>query len=197
MNTYLRAAVAAVFLTITGVAVFAHSSATGVVKERMDAMKAMGDATKTVGAMFSGEVAYDPNQVRNAAEIVQAHSGSAMTDLFPEGSNATPSEAMDTTWEEWETFSALARQLEVMAAGLGRAAGNEPSSTPMGSGTMMSDTGGMMGGSSGMMGGSGMMATTVPMMDAEHLAEMPAEAVFTMMSQTCSACHTRFRAEED
>ena len=146
--------------------------------------------------MFAGEASYDAESVRDAAETIRGHAGSAMTELFPEGTNAAPSEAKDTIWQDWETFSAMARQLEVMAEGLGRAAENGPGRTPMASGNMMVGAG-MMGGSGGMMGGSGMMGSSAPMMDAGHLAEMPAEAVFTMMSQTCSACHTRFRAEED
>ena len=40
------------------------------------------------------------------------------------------------------------------------------------------------------MGGGGMM-------DAAAIAEMPADAAFAMTTQVCSACHERFRAEED
>ena len=195
MNTRIRMVFAAGAVAFAGVGAFAHSGATGIVKERMEAMKAMGDATKTVGAMFSGEASYDAATIREAAETIRGHAGSAMTELFPEGTNAAPSEAKETIWQDWETFAAMARQLEVMAEGLARAADNGPGGTPMASNDMMAGAG-MMGGSGGMMGGSGMMGSSAPMMDADHLAEMPAEAVFTMMSQTCSACHTRFRAEE-
>ena len=31
---------------------------------------------------------------------------------------------------------------------------------------------------------------------SENLAKMPVQGVFTMMVQTCSACHTDFRAEK-
>ena len=195
MNTRIRMVFAAGAVAFAGVGAFAHSGATGIVKERMEAMKAMGDATKTGGAMFSGEASYDAATIREAAETIRGHAGSAMTELFPEGTNASPSEAKETIWQDWETFAAMARQLEVMAEGLARAADNGPGGTPMASSNMMGGAG-MMGGSGGMMGGSGMMGSSAPMMDADHLAEMPAEAVFTMMSQTCSACHTRFRAEE-
>jgi cytochrome c556 len=177
MNTRIRAVLAAGIVAFSGVAALAHSGATGVVKERMEGMKAMGD---------------------------RGHAGSAMTELFPEGSNAVPSEAKEDIWKEWETFAAMAHQLEVMAEALGRAAANATgagpdasSGTMMGGAGMMGETGTMMGDSGGMMGGLGMMGASAPMMDVDHLAEMPAEAVFTMMSRTCSACHTRFRAEED
>ena len=49
----------------------------------------------------------------------------------------------------------------------------------------------MMTGAS-MMGG-GMMMGGVP--GREELSEMPADGVFMMLSQSCSACHTRFRSE--
>lgn len=204
MNTRIRAVLAAGIVAFAGVAALAHSGATGVVKERMEGMKAMGDATKTIGDMFSGEASYDAAAVRDAAETIRGHAGSAMTELFPEGSNAVPSEAKDDIWKEWETFAVMAHQLEVMAEALGRAAENATgagpdasSATMMGGTGMMGEAGTMMGDSGGMMGGSGMMGASAPMMDVDHLAEMPAEAVFTMMSRTCSACHTRFRAEED
>ena len=62
----------------------------------------------------------------------------------------------------------------------------------------MADAGAMMGGdammgSGDMMGGGGMMADAT--MGREELAEMPADAVFAMVSDTCSSCHTRFRTE--
>ncbi|MDA5095887.1 cytochrome c, partial [Aliiroseovarius sp. KMU-50] len=65
------------------------------------------------------------------------------------------------------------------------------------SGTMMGNGSAMMGGGSAMMGagtmmGSGMMGNG---MTAEHIAEMPADGAFVMLTQVCSACHTKFRAE--
>ena len=44
--------VAAVLIAGTAVTAFAHSGATGIVKERMDAMLAMGKAVKTVAPMM-------------------------------------------------------------------------------------------------------------------------------------------------
>jgi hypothetical protein len=61
-------------------------------------------------------------------------------------------------------------------------------------GLMMSGSGqgsGMMGGAS-MMGGGSMMGGSP---DQTQLSEMPADGVFMMLSQTCSACHTQFRSE--
>ena len=64
------------------------------------------------------------------------------------------------------------------------------SATMMGSGSMMGG-GSMMGAGSGMMGGTMMQAA----MSAEDIAAMPVDGAFEMVSQVCSACHTKFRAE--
>ncbi|MHA7852325.1 c-type cytochrome [Roseovarius sp.] len=181
---------------------FAHSGATGVVKERMDAMKSMGEAIKRITPMMSGEAAYDEATVREAAQAIANDSGEAMTSQFPEGSTDHPSEVLPRTWDEWERFVALADQLEVAARGLALAAENGLH----GDGHMMSDQSGMMGGSSGMMGGSsGMMGGGMMMgntggasgMTAEQIGQMPADGAFTMLTQTCSACHDRYRKDDD
>lgn len=184
-------------------AAFAHSEATGVVKERMDAMKSMGEAIKRIRPMMSGEAAYDAAAVREAARVIAAEAGEAMTGKFPEGSTDHPSEVLPRTWEEWERFTQLADQLEMAAKGLALAAGNGLH----GDGHMMSDTSGMMGDNSGMMGGetgmmgdsSGMMMDdgTMPgRMSVEHIGQMPADGAFMMVTQTCSACHDRYRQDD-
>ena len=67
--------VAAVLIAGTAVTAFAHSGATGIVKERMDAMLAMGKAVKTVAPMMRGETAYDAGTVSDAARLFQQHAG--------------------------------------------------------------------------------------------------------------------------
>lgn len=178
---------AAVIASSTALAAFAHGGATGVVKERMDAMADMGKAVKTIAPMMRGEIAYDANVVRQAAETFSRHSGDAMTGLFPEGTGGAPSEAKDGVWSRWEEFSELAERLGVYAEALADSA--DIGLMAAGGEGMTADT--MMGGA-GMMGGATMMgegATT------EQLAGMPADAVFTMLTQACSACHTQFRSE--
>ena len=184
---------AAVLVAGTAVAAFAHGGATGIVKERMDAMLAMGKAVKTVAPMMRGETAYDAETVRDAARLFQQHAGESMTKLFPEGTGGMPSEAKDEVWTDWDRFAALANQLEEYSEGLERAAdnglGGMGGNTSMDGASMMGG-GSMMGSDSTMMGGGGMM-------DAATIAEMPADAAFAMTTQVCSACHERFRAEED
>ena len=105
-------------------AVFAHSGATGVVKERMDGMAAMGKAVKAITPVMRGQVSYDADMVRAFAEEVRKHSGEAMTALFPEGSGGMPSEAKSAIWSDWEEFEELAEQLHTLSEGLAMAADN-------------------------------------------------------------------------
>jgi cytochrome c556 len=185
--------VATILVAGTAVAALAHGGATGIVKERMDAMMAMGKAVKAVTPMMRGEMAYDPETLRSAARTFQQHSGEAMTTQFPEGTGGMPSMAKDEVWQEWEHFTALAEQLGTYARGLETAAGNGMGGG-MGASGMMG--GGAMMGSGSMMGG-GMMDGGDGMMTAEAIGAMPADAAFNMTTQVCSACHARFRTEGD
>jgi cytochrome c556 len=153
-----------------------HAGATGVVKERMDLMKSIGDATKSLAEIMKGSVPYDVAQVRKLASTIEGHSGEAMTVKFPENTLAHPSEAVPAIWSDWDRFSELADQLAVYAGALGKAAGNPRAATgaaPMG----------------------GMMATGGP--SVEHLASMPPDAAFMQLTQTCSACHQDFRKKKE
>lgn len=183
--------IAAIVAGSTAATVFAHGGATGIVKERMDAMANMGKAMKSITPMMQGTAAYDAGAVKRAAAVFEKHSGEAMTKLFPEGTGGKPSEAKDVVWNNWAEFSELAEQLSIAAKGLSKAADNGL----MGSGAMSS--GNMMGGNSGMMGSSGMMGGGMMpgAMNAEHIGSMPADGAFAMVAQTCSACHSKFRAE--
>lgn len=87
-----------------------HEKATGVVKERMELMKANGKAMKAMGAMVKGESPYDADQVRALAEELRADSAK-IPDLFPEGSLEPPSEALPAIWQNWAKFEELARRM--------------------------------------------------------------------------------------
>ncbi len=183
-----------------GLAALAHSGATGVMKERMDAMGEMGDEMKRLAPMMRGQTEYDPDVVRSAADKMIGHAGSQMTGLFPEGSNGKPSEALGAIWKDWEEFAALADALRTSAEGMKRAADNGlagPGDMPAGG--MMGTGQSMMGGGQGMMGtGQGMMSgNQTQMMSPELLADMPVNAGFMAVTQTCSACHQKFRAEDN
>lgn len=182
----------AVGLTVSTAVVMAHGGATGIVKERMDAMGDMKDSMKEVSDMFKGKTAYDANKVRASAEVLKAHSGTALTKLFPEGSLQHPTEAKAIIWDEWDRFSKLADHLGTLSEGLANAAENKDTPT---------EQKGMMG-SSGMMGGGNMMGNSSMMgghmvHTAEEYGKMPVEMVFKMVTDNCSSCHTRFRKEKE
>ena len=190
-----------------GLGALAHSGATGVMKERMDAMGEMGDEMKRLAPMMRGQTEYDPDVVRSAADTMIGHAGTQMTELFPEGSNEKPSEALDAIWEDWEEFAALAEALLTTAEGMKLAAdnglagpGDMPGGGMMGSGDGMMGTGQtMMDGNQTKMGtGQGMKGgAPTEMMTTEMLAEMPVNAGFMAVTQTCSACHQKFRAQDN
>lgn len=180
-------------LTTSSLAVtaLAHGGATGIVKERMDAMMAMGKSVKTIAPMMRREIPYDAEAVKSAAQVFASHSGEAMTELFPEGSGGGASETTPEVWTEWEKFEALAAQLGTYANGLALAADNGLSDSvggQMGQGMMGSGSASSMMGSTGMMGGA-----VEPMMD---FADMPADMAFNMVAQSCASCHATFREKE-
>lgn len=188
-------------LAVAG-SVWAHSGATGVVKERMDGMMAMGKAVKEITPMMRGKAEYHAEAVRAFAETLGEHSGEGMTRLFPENTNDVVSVAKPRIWTNWEEFEALAERLQTLSEGLALAAdngvkGSGPANGGMMDGDSMMSGSSMMGGDS-MMGGSGMMGAGPGMsdLDPDALSGMPADAVFRMVSQTCASCHTRFRAEK-
>ena len=189
---------ASAVVVATAVTAFAHGGAMGVVKERMDAMGAMGKATESLAKIMRGQQDYDAKAVRSHAATIKSHAGESLTKMFPEGSNEKPSEALPSIWTNWERFVDLANRLEKFAGGLEAAAGNglmangEHSSGNM-TAMMGTDNGGSMMGGSAM--GGGMMGEDMP--NPDTLAQMPADAVFNMMAQTCSACHSDFRIEKE
>ena len=91
--------------------VLAHSGAVGIIKERMDTMVQLGKSMKVLAAHMGGKVDYDAGQVKSNAKIIKSHAGDAFLKLFPEGSNAKPSEAKSIIWADWETFSSMTKKM--------------------------------------------------------------------------------------
>ncbi|MGQ7843260.1 c-type cytochrome [Granulosicoccus sp. 3-233] len=95
--------------TIAGVA-YSHQGATGVVKQRMDAMGEMGDHSSAVADMFKGKAAYDSQVIASAAKVFVQH-GKTMTSLFPDtdmSRTGSQTEALPAIWTRWSDFSDLA-----------------------------------------------------------------------------------------
>lgn len=102
-------ALAAAVGLATGAAL-AHKGATGIVKERMDAMKAVADATKTIAQMIKGETVLDNTAAAEAASIIEGHARK-MPELFPQDSTDHPSEALPAIWQDWDQFTEIAERL--------------------------------------------------------------------------------------
>lgn len=188
--TFLKLTTGAALASIIAVTALAHGGATGIVKERMDGMSALKNSMKTLTPMMQGKTPYDADVVRREAEQIGRHAGDSMTRLFPDGSGGKPSEAKPEIWSDWDEFSELAEQLHTYSQGLELAAENGLMVAGTGQGASMMGGESMMGG--GSMMGAGMMDGSP---DQAQLSEMPADGVFMMLSQTCSACHTQFRSE--
>ena len=100
----------------------AHGGATGIVKERMDDMVALGQAMKVL-VTESRATAPDEKAMQAATDTLATHAGAAMLARFPEGSMQPASEARPEIWTDWARFSALAGQLETDAGTLKAAVG--------------------------------------------------------------------------
>lgn len=195
MKKLIWIAVTAAILTgIAVVGAIAHGGATGIVKERMDLMKAMGQSMKELTAMMRGKSDYDAQKVRELATIIAEHGGGEMLEKFPKGSNPPPSEALPSIWSDWDRFTALSEKVTAYANALATAAENERTHNQ---GGMMQGNQGMMSGSGGMMkGSSGMMGKDEANPSSDQLSNMPPDAAFMHLARSCSDCHQDFRLEK-
>lgn len=106
-------------LTLATVAL-AHEGATGVVKERMDLMKSQQDDMKLIGEMAKGKTPFDAVKAAEAARHIEA-TAKKIHELFPEGSDGGPSEALPSIWGQWDQFSGDADDLATVAGTLATA----------------------------------------------------------------------------
>ncbi len=112
-------------LVAASMTAFAHGGATGVVKQRMDAMEVMGKAMKNLGAMFKGQADYDAGTIQAAAELIGQHAQDIPM-LFPdshESRHGKATEALPVIWEQKEKFEELAADMLRESMALSRVAG--------------------------------------------------------------------------
>ena len=114
MNLLSIGRVACVGLTFGAAAAYAHSGATGIVKERMEGMKEMSYAAKAMGAVKAGAIPFSFATLSAAGREIAKH-GAAARKLFPEGSLHSPSEALPAIWSDRETFDRLLDQMTAAA----------------------------------------------------------------------------------
>ena len=105
-----------VFFLISLIAILSHghSGAMGIVKERMDLMKEMGDASKVIGDMVKRKRPLDPNEIKSLAVSMQQHA-TRVPELFPDTEDSREgygTEAKLVIWARWSEFEALSTDLE-------------------------------------------------------------------------------------
>ena len=110
--------------TSMSAALFAHSGASGIVKERMDAMKEIGKGMKSLGAMAKGQTKLSGSAIEAAAKTISEHSAK-IEELFPDTPKSRKghlTEAAPAIWEDNAGFLALAEQMAKNATDLSMAA---------------------------------------------------------------------------
>jgi cytochrome c556 len=95
--------------------VWAHEGATGITKERMDAMESMSKAMKAIRRCVEGNrnIAVLQAEVDRIRELAIR-----IPQWFPPGSDAKPTDALPAIWQRWPDFQERAAQLEQESARL-------------------------------------------------------------------------------
>jgi cytochrome c556 len=106
MRSVFAGALVAIFAMVSSVA--AHDLATGVVKERMDAMESMAKAMKAITQRIKAN--RDLGSIKGDAQAIR-ELALKMTLSFPPGSNQHPSGAKPAIWQKWPDFESKARVL--------------------------------------------------------------------------------------
>jgi cytochrome c556 len=94
--------------------VIAHGGATGVVKQRMDAMSDMAGAMKKMAPVVKGKQAFNRVLFIESGELIAGHSN-MLPDLFPDGSIEGSSEALPAIWQQWDDFMSLSDRTKTNA----------------------------------------------------------------------------------
>jgi cytochrome c556 len=119
----LYIALAAFVALLATASVRAHEGATGVVKERMDAMESMAKTMKAINQRLKER--RDLDAVKSDAKSIQ-EAAAKMPALFPPGTNEHPSGAKAAIWRNWPDFEAKARDLVTESGKLGQRDTKDP-----------------------------------------------------------------------
>lgn len=109
-----KALIFTLIMSVVGANAFAHSGATGIVKERMDAMSSIGKNVKNIFSMLKGKSEYDLKAIANSSNQISIHA-EGFPKLFPEGSTQHPSEAAPAIWKRPDDFLKSAKNLQDFA----------------------------------------------------------------------------------
>lgn len=109
-----------IIVSLSPLSAHAHSGATGVVKERMKAMKLMRQDVKELRFVLES----NGIDVQKAAQPAKRIAALAVKFpmMFPKGSNKPPSEALTKVWVEWDQFQNQFTELAQSASTLAKAA---------------------------------------------------------------------------
>ena len=107
--------------TVFSVAAFAHSGATGIVKERMEMFKKNQNNLKAIKSYIRSE---EYRSIIKLADEIR-HWAVKMPEYFPEGSDEKPSEASPAIWTDFDGFKNAAMKNETAAKQLIAAANAE------------------------------------------------------------------------
>ena len=100
-----------IFIVVPVTLVFAHSGATGIIKERMDMFKKNKDNLKAIKSHIRSE---DYGSIVKLAEEIEDWAVK-MPDYFPEGSDDKPSQASPAIWTNFDDFQNAAKKNETSA----------------------------------------------------------------------------------
>jgi cytochrome c556 len=109
MNKLVLMSVLATAIVSAALAHEGHEHATGVVRERMELMTEMGKRLLASSKRLRAN--RDLEGVTSDARAIQSLA-LKMTALFPPGSTQSPTAAKPAVWQDWDDFSARARDLE-------------------------------------------------------------------------------------
>jgi cytochrome c556 len=107
-----RIAVIVTALILTAGAAAAHEGATGIVAQRMDLMKQMGQHMKELGHMLAGKTPFDPEAAERLAQTMHEHCAH-VRHMFPPGSDGHHTEATAAVWTNRTEFDARMRRFDV------------------------------------------------------------------------------------
>ena len=111
----LRSVTIALNILAMPLTVSAHEGAEGVVKIRMESMKAMASSMKSLSLVARGKAQIDATEIKSHIVKIRKESGERLLQLFPKGSDVNPSEANPKIWDEWNEFAKLAEELSQRA----------------------------------------------------------------------------------
>ena len=143
-------------LTPSGLQAGSHE--TDVIAERIKAMKSNGEATGALRDMLIGTKPFSGEEIEAIGIAIAETGGESLVALFPEGSLSAESEALPAIWEDFETFTTYANDLESSAMTL---------------------------------------SSSVDGIEDEAAAKEAFTAAFRAMGEVCTACHTKFRVEQE